>query len=516
MIVRGDVDQRVGDRRELVHGRRRVALAAAMRVWVDLTNSPHPLVLRPVVERLRADGHEVEVTARDFAQTVELARRAGLDADRDRPPPRRGARRRRRAGLASRSAALARWARGRRFELRARPRLQRRHASPRRRCGSRARRCSTTSGRRSSTTSTAGSPASSSFPTRSRPRACAATARRGKVARLPGPQGGVLPRGLRARRARCSTSSASTRASRSSSCARRPSVSLYHRFENELFAGVLERVRGAQAVVLPRVDVPARGARARPAASSCPTHAIDAQSLIAYADLVISAGGTMNREAVALGTPVWTTFEGRLGAVDERLIADGRMRRLERARADRAAQARRARAGERVRRDPACSSRSCWAPPSALQSADAPTASLGGLPAASPLAAPARGGRGTGRARVLPRVLAALRGPGRRHRRALPPAADRSPGRGSSLGTVADPRAPRASTSGAGATSASATSSCSCGRWSSRRCCWSAIVAIVHPVVWMRSAHDARTIPTRDRPARAASSSSTSCSRWCS
>jgi predicted glycosyltransferase len=37
----------------------------------------------------------------------------------------------------------------------------------------------------------------------------------------------------------------------------------------------------------------------------------------------------MNREAVALGTPVWTTFEGRLGAVDERLIAEGRLRRLE-------------------------------------------------------------------------------------------------------------------------------------------------------------------------------------------
>jgi hypothetical protein len=36
----------------------------------------------------------------------------------------------------------------------------------------------------------------------------------------------------------------------------------------------------------------------------------------------------MNREAVALGTPVYTTFEGRLGAVDEALIADGRLRRL--------------------------------------------------------------------------------------------------------------------------------------------------------------------------------------------
>ena len=59
-----------------------------------------------------------------------------------------------------------------------------------------------------------------------------------------------------------------------------------------------------------------------------PPHAIDAQSLIAHADLVISAGGTMNREAVALGTPVYTTFEGRLGAVDERLMAERRLRKL--------------------------------------------------------------------------------------------------------------------------------------------------------------------------------------------
>ena len=41
-----------------------------------------------------------------------------------------------------------------------------------------------------------------------------------------------------------------------------------------------------------------------------PERAIDAQSLIAYADLVVSAGGTMNREAVALGTPVYTIFSG--------------------------------------------------------------------------------------------------------------------------------------------------------------------------------------------------------------
>jgi predicted glycosyltransferase len=59
-----------------------------------------------------------------------------------------------------------------------------------------------------------------------------------------------------------------------------------------------------------------------------PEGAVDAQSLIALADLVVSAGGTMNREAVALGTPVYTTFSGRMGGVDEALMAAGRLRRL--------------------------------------------------------------------------------------------------------------------------------------------------------------------------------------------
>jgi hypothetical protein len=49
---------------------------------------------------------------------------------------------------------------------------------------------------------------------------------------------------------------------------------------------------------------------------------------------------------------VWTTFEGRLGAVDERLIAEGRLRRLNRA-DELVLEKRAAAAVERVRRDPA-------------------------------------------------------------------------------------------------------------------------------------------------------------------
>ncbi len=134
-----------------------------------------------------------------------------------------------------------------------------------------------------------------------------------------------------------------------------PEVSLYHRFENDLF-----RARARAAARRARrwcCRAPRRSARSsrEPEASSCRERAIDAQSLIAFADLVISAGGTMNREAVALGTPVYTTFEGRLGAVDEKLLREGRMRRLSNPGRDRAREARRRPAAS------ACgATRACW------------------------------------------------------------------------------------------------------------------------------------------------------------
>jgi predicted glycosyltransferase len=143
-----------------------------------------------------------------------------------------------------------------------------------------------------------------------------------------------------------------------------PAVSLYHRFDNDQFGAVLERLRGTQAVVLPRTPEQ-RAQLVQHGGFVIPQRAIDAQSLIAYADLVVSAGGTMNREAVALGTPVFTVFEGRLGAVDERLIAEGRLQRLQSP--EQALVAKRAvsgsiRAAERIRRDPAVFTRLLCAP----------------------------------------------------------------------------------------------------------------------------------------------------------
>jgi len=111
-----------------------------------------------------------------------------------------------------------------------------------------------------------------------------------------------------------------------------PDVSLYHRHSNPLFPQTVDflgRHEEVQAVVLPRTEEQRAFVRGLVLPSLViPERAVDAQSLIALADLVVSAGGTMNREAVALGVPVYTTFAGRVGALDEALIAGGRLRPL--------------------------------------------------------------------------------------------------------------------------------------------------------------------------------------------
>src|SRR3954465_6588891 len=134
-----------------------------------------------------------------------------------------------------------------------------------------------------------------------------------------------------------------------------PDVSLYHRHSNPLFPQTLEhlgRAEDVQAIVLPRTEEQREYVRRLALPSVIlPEGAGDAQSLIARADLVVSAGGTMNREAAALGVPVYTTYGGRLGGVDEELIRDGRLKPLTDPRAldlDK----REHQAGSRIRRDP--------------------------------------------------------------------------------------------------------------------------------------------------------------------
>ena len=134
-----------------------------------------------------------------------------------------------------------------------------------------------------------------------------------------------------------------------------PDVSLYHRHSNPLFPMTLEhlgRSDDVHAFVIPRTEEQRDFVKSLALPSVIvPDEAVDAQSLIAFADLVVSAGGTMNREAAALGVPVYTTYGGRLGGVDEQLIREGRLRPLTDPRALELQKRDRA-SGTRERRDP--------------------------------------------------------------------------------------------------------------------------------------------------------------------
>ncbi len=326
-----------------------------MRVWIDFTNSPHVLVLRPVINVLRERGHEVEVTARDFAQTLELCDRFGIEHTAI-GRHRGGGVAAKARGLLERSAQLTRWARPRRFDLALG------HGSNDITVAAALLRirCSTTFDYEWATVQhnvNCRLAQAVVVPDAIPPERLYRYGARNKLRAYPGlkeeyyladfePDPGVLLQlGLDPE-----LPIAVVRTP--------PDVSLYHRFENDLFTQVLDRLRGAQTVVLPRTDAQRAALRAA-GGFIVPERALDAQSLIAYADLVVSAGGTMNREAVALGTPVFTVFEGRLGAVDEGLIADGRLRRLS-APGDVTLSKRRAGEGgsqagpaaDRVRRDP--------------------------------------------------------------------------------------------------------------------------------------------------------------------
>ncbi|MFN2617831.1 MAG: DUF354 domain-containing protein, partial [Thermoleophilaceae bacterium] len=112
-----------------------------------------------------------------------------------------------------------------------------------------------------------------------------------------------------------------------------PSYALYlGGSENALLPPLLERLAGeleAQVVALARTPEQRRAIAALGLERvRVPERAVDGRSLVALADALVSAGGTMNREAAVLGTPVWSIFEGRLGAVDELLIEQGRLRLL--------------------------------------------------------------------------------------------------------------------------------------------------------------------------------------------
>lgn len=298
-----------------------------MRVWIDLANSPHVPLLEPVVRRLEREGHEVALSARDHAQTLELARGhwPSIEVVGGKSPP----------GRVAKGRAIADRARGlQRFARRTRPDVAFSHGSYAQLMAARAARVPAVT-----MMDYEHQPANHlSFRLARRvivPEAFPAAALRRsgarprKVIRYPGfkeelylaeldPDPGVLGE-------LDLDGDAVIAVMRPP-----PDGALYHRMENDRFGELVRRCSeadGVQVVLLPRSDEQRERFGALPGVR-IPARAIEGASLLALADVVIGGGGTMNRESAVLGTPTYTVFAGKLASVDGELIRQGRMHDL--------------------------------------------------------------------------------------------------------------------------------------------------------------------------------------------
>ena len=302
-----------------------------MRVWIDLSNSPHPLLFAPIVSRLERLGHTVRLTARDNAQTVELAR--------ERWPrveviggPSQGGRGAKARSTVSRISQLAFWARVERPDVALSHNSYAQIAA------------ATALGIRTVTAmdyehQPANHLAFRLADTILLPEALASTSVRRQGAT---PNKLRLYRGLKEEiylgdfRPDASVLSAAgvERGPDTVVVVARtpPSGALYHRSENPMF---VQALRAISSVPQARCVVLARRPEQRDAIAAlslpnvvCAERAVDARSLMHASDLVLGAGGTMSREGALLGVPTVSLFAGRTPAVDRWLEERGALRRV--------------------------------------------------------------------------------------------------------------------------------------------------------------------------------------------
>ena len=302
-----------------------------MRVWIDISNSPQVPFFRPLIGLMRERGHDVAVTTREYAQTVELLELHGIPHEVVGPGHGGAGAAGKARAMVGRLRALRRFAKGRGFDVALS------HASHELPLVARS----------------LGIPSAYAFDyelarTQHGLGCRAATrvvvpdaipqsrldvlgARTSKVRRYPGLKEEYYLHGFEADATVLELLELDR--SRILVVVRTPpEVALYHRHGNPLFEDVLDRLgsdASVSAIVLPRTTKQREAiSRRRLPSLVLPERAIDAQSLVALADLVVSAGGTMNREAVALGVQAYTTFAGELGAVDTALVKEERLRIL--------------------------------------------------------------------------------------------------------------------------------------------------------------------------------------------
>ena len=305
--------------------------ALPMRIWIDLANSPHVPFFRALIPEFVDRGHQVEITARDFAQTVELATKAGLFAHVI--GGHGGAKLTGKAGnLVGRAASLRKWARDRGFDLAV---SHNSYAQVAAAAALRIKSVTLMDYEHQPANHLAFRLASRVIVPRVFPadelRRYGASLRR--VKRYDGLKEDVYLAEFSPDPAFVQSLHKLGVASEDVLVVARPPAreALYHRFENELFDDFMERLsqlEDTKVVLLPRSSVQRAAYEKRSWTNFImPRDALDGSNLVAAADLVVSAGGTMNREAAALGVPAVSVYAGKWAAVDEQLVSEGRLRR---------------------------------------------------------------------------------------------------------------------------------------------------------------------------------------------
>ena len=302
-----------------------------MRIWIDLANSPHVPFFRVLVNEFITRGHEVEITAREFAETVPLAQTAGL------APIVIGVHGGRelsaKAGnLFQRAWALRNWARERAFDLAVSHNSYSQILAAR---GLGLRSVTLMDYEHQPANHLAFRLASRvivprAFPEEAVGRYGASSA---KIRRYNGIKEDVYLAGFqRDPKFGAMLLKLGVAAEDVIVVVRPPARdALYHRFENELFDGLLKRLSDSpqvKTILLPRNETQRTAYAARSENLIIPDEPLEGANLIAASDLVVSAGGTMNREAAALGVPAATIYAGTWAAIDEDLVRQGRLVRL--------------------------------------------------------------------------------------------------------------------------------------------------------------------------------------------
>ena len=303
-----------------------------MHIWIDLANSPHVPFFHALIPEFIARGHTIEISARDFAQTVDLATKAGM-------MPHvigghgGGSLTGKAGNLLGRAAALRKWARDRGFDLALSHNSYAQIAAAAA-LGIKA--VTLMDYEHQPANHLAFRLASKVIVPQTFPaaelRKYGATMR--KVKRYEGTKEDVYLADFVPDPAFPGTLRKLNIASDDVSVVARPPAreALYHRFENELFDQLIAHLNSRERtkiILIPRSDAQRADYQARILANVImPLEVLDGANLIAVADLVVSGGGTMNREAAALGVPAISVYAGRWAAIDEQLIREGRLRRL--------------------------------------------------------------------------------------------------------------------------------------------------------------------------------------------